>query len=72
MKLKDRVKKNKGSATLVVIITSIIFMIYAQSTYADIIHMKNMYDSYEKDILDEYQTKYEKKINNINLYEEAR
>lgn len=72
MKLKYKFNKIKGSATLIVIITSVIFMLYAQSTYADVSHMKNMYNSYEEEILNEYKKQYDNKINYINLYEEAR
>lgn len=70
MKLKNKKNKIRGSATLIVIIASIIFMLYAQSTYADVSHMKSMYNSYEKDTLDRYNTEYNNKVNEISVYEE--
>lgn len=62
--------KIKGSATLIVIITSIIFMIYAESTYADVRHMTIMHDNYEKDILEMYNTKYNGDAQRLSIYNE--
>ena len=50
--------KKLGSATLVIILFSIVFMLYSTSTYADVRHLKNNYDEYEKNILERYETKY--------------
>lgn len=50
--------KKIGSATLVVILFSIVFMLYASSTYADVRHMKNQYDEYERDIIEKYEIQY--------------
>lgn len=50
--------KVKGSATLIVIIASIVFMLYSQSTYADVRHMSNMQEQYEQNILEKYNNKY--------------
>lgn len=51
-------KNKKASATIVVIIASFVIMIYAQSTYSDVIHMKNMYNTQEKIILEKYKSEY--------------
>jgi len=51
-------KKIKGSATLVVIISSFIVMLYAQSTYSDVRHMKQMYQEQEKIIVEKYDKEY--------------
>ena len=50
--------KKIGSATVVVILFSIVFMLYASSTYADVRHMKNQYDEYERDIIQKYEIQY--------------
>ena len=47
-----------GSATVVVILFAIIFMLYSTSTYADVRHMKNNYTEYENDIIEKYETEY--------------
>jgi len=57
--------KKKGSATLVVIIFSIIYMLYTASTYADVRHMKRTYEEYEKEIINMYEQEYENVVNNI-------
>lgn len=51
-------KKKIGSATLVVVLFSVIYMLYATSTYADVRHMKNKYIEYEKEIIEKYETEY--------------
>lgn len=51
--------KKLGSATLVVIIFSIIYILYATSTYADVRHLKNNYDTYEENIVKKYEQEYE-------------
>ena len=55
--------KKKGSATLVVILFSTIFMLYTVSTYADVRHMKKTYGEYEKEIVNMYEKEYTEKIN---------
>lgn len=50
--------KKIGSATVVVILFSIVFMLYASSTYADVRHMKNQYEEYERDIIEKYEIQY--------------
>ena len=36
--------KRRGSATLVIVLFSIVFMLYATSTYADVRHLRNKYE----------------------------
>lgn len=57
--------KKKGSATLVVILFSTIYMLYSASTYADVKHMKNMYEDYEEEITVLYEKEYQEKVNNL-------
>lgn len=52
MKVKNRLK---GSGTLVVIISAIVFLIYATSTFSDVRHMKYMQEKYEKNIKEIYE-----------------
>lgn len=59
--------KLKGSAILIVILSSVIFTIYASSTYVEEQHFKIMQQKYENNIIKYY----EKDINNIHeIYEE--
>lgn len=51
-------KRKIGSATLVVVLFSVIYMLYATSTYADVRHMKNKYMEYEKEIIEKYEKEY--------------
>lgn len=55
--------KKRGSATLVVILFSTIFMLYTVSTYADVRHMKKTYDEYEKEIVNMYEKEYNSMVN---------
>ena len=57
--------RKKGSATLVVIFFSVIYMLYTASTYADVRHMKRTYEEYEKEVIDMYEQEYENVVNNI-------
>lgn len=57
--------KKIGSATVVVILFSIIFMLYASSTYADVRHMKNQYDEYERDIIEKYEIQYSNTVQEL-------
>ncbi|MBR5227820.1 MAG: hypothetical protein IKV94_04190 [Clostridia bacterium] len=51
----------KGSATLTIIITAIVFLIYAASTYTDISHLKKMHNKYFNNIQDTYNKEYDYK-----------
>jgi len=53
--MKEKLKKLKGSGTLIVIISAIVFLIYATSTFSDIRHMKYMQEEYEKNIKEIYE-----------------
>ena len=57
--------KRKGSATIVVIIFAIVFMLYATSTFADVRHMKNQYNEYEKQIIEKYEREYNNKVQEL-------
>ena len=57
--------KKIGSATVVVILFSMIFMLYASSTYADVRHMKNQYDEYERDIIEKYEIQYSNTVQEL-------
>lgn len=57
--------KKRGSATLVVILFSTIYMLYTASTYADIRHMKKTYEKYEQEIISIYEQKYEEIVNEL-------
>lgn len=52
-------KKKIGSATLVVIMFSIIYILYSSSTYADVRHLKNNYETYKERINEKYEEEYE-------------
>lgn len=67
MKNLSKKSKIKGSATLVVIIASVVFMLYAQSTRADAKHMANMHEKYKESILKEYNEEYTEKVNELNI-----
>ena len=54
--------KRKGSATVVIILFSIIFMLYATSTYADVRHLRNKHDEYEQYIIERYEIEYDNKM----------
>jgi len=57
--------KRKGSATVVIVLFSIIFMLYASSTYADVRHLRNKYDEYEQFIIERYETEYNNKTQEL-------
>lgn len=57
--------KKIGSATVVVILFAIVFMLYASSTYADVRHLRNQYNQYEKDIIERYETEYKNKVQEL-------
>lgn len=57
--------KKIGSATVVVILFAIVFILYATSTFADVRHMKNQYNEYEEDIIEKFETEYSNKIQEL-------
>lgn len=57
--------KKIGSATVVVILFAIVFMLYASSTYSDVRHMRNQYNEYEQDIIEKYEVKYNNKVQEL-------
>lgn len=61
--IKDRLR---GSGTLVVILSSVAFSIYAMSTFSEQEHYKLIQSRYEKDI----KSTYEKNVDKISEYYE--
>lgn len=57
--------KKIGSATVVMILFSIVFMLYATSTYADVRHLRNKFNEYEQDIIERYETEYSNQIQEL-------
>ena len=57
--------KRRGSATVVIILFAIVFMLYATSTYADVRHLKNKYNEYEQNIIQKYELEYNKKVQEL-------
>lgn len=53
--MKEKLKRLKGSGTLIVIISAIVFMTYATSTFSDVRHMKYMQEEYENNIREIYE-----------------
>ena len=49
----------KGSATIIVIISAIVFFTYAISTFSDIRHMKYMQEKYEDNIREIYESDFD-------------
>ena len=54
--------KKKGSATLIVILFSTIYMLYTASAYADVRHMVKTYENYKEQIVDMYEQEYQNKV----------
>lgn len=54
--LKCRTKN--GSATVVIIITAVVFLVYISSTYTDILHLKKMHEKYYTNIQNLYDIEY--------------
>ena len=52
-------EKLKGSGTLIVIISAIVFLTYSISTFSDVRHMKYMQEKYEKNIREIYEKELE-------------
>lgn len=50
----NKIKRLKGSGTLIVIISAIVFLTYATSTFSDVRHMKYMQEEYENNIRELY------------------
>ena len=57
--------KKIGSATVVVIVFAIVFILYATSTFADVRHMRNQYEEYERDIIERFNTEYNNKVQEL-------
>lgn len=57
--------KRRGSATVVIILFSVVFMLYATSTFSDVRHLKNKYDEYEQDIIERYEKEYNNKLQEL-------
>lgn len=57
--------KRRGSATVVIILFAIVFMLYATSTYADVRHLKNKYNEYEQNIIQKYELEYNNKVQEL-------
>lgn len=53
--MKNKLNKIKGSGTLIVIISAIVFIMYATSTFSDVRHMKYMQEEYENNIREIYE-----------------
>ncbi len=53
--MKEKFKSLKGSGTLIVIISAIVFLTYATSTFSDVRHMKYMQEKYEDNIREIYE-----------------
>ena len=50
----NKIQRLKGSGTLIVIISAIVFLTYATSTFSDVRHMKYMQEEYENNIRELY------------------
>ena len=53
--MKNKEHKLRGSGTLIVIISAIVFLTYSISTFSDVRHMKYMQEKYEKNIREIYE-----------------
>lgn len=53
--MREKIKKLRGSGTLIVIISAIVFLTYATSTFSDVRHMKYMQEEYENNIREIYE-----------------
>lgn len=53
--MKRCFNKLRGSGTLIVIISAIVFLTYSVSTFSDVRHMKYMQEKYEKNIREIYE-----------------
>lgn len=53
--MKKKLEKLNGSGTLIVIISAIVFLTYATSTFSDVRHMKYMQEEYENNIREMYE-----------------
>lgn len=57
--MKKRInERKKGSATLVIIISAIVFLIYATSTFADVRQMKQLHKEYVDEMVKHYENNY--------------
>lgn len=55
--IEKRGLKN-GSATVVIIITAVVFLVYISSTYTDILHLRKMHEKYHTNIQNMYDKEY--------------
>lgn len=53
--MRNKLKNIRGSGTLIVIISAIVFLTYSISTFSDVRHMKYMQEKYEKNIREIYE-----------------
>ena len=53
--MKKNMRRLRGSGTLIVIISAIVFLTYSISTFSDVRHMKYMQEKYEKNIREIYE-----------------
>lgn len=56
--IKDKNVLKKGSATVVIVITAVVFLVYISSAYTDILHLKKMHEKYYTDIQNLYNMEY--------------
>ena len=54
--MSKKIKSLKGSGTLIVILSAIVFLTYATSTFSDVRHMKYMQEKYENNIREIYES----------------
>ncbi len=48
----------KGSATVTIIVTAVVFLVYIASAYTDILHLKKMHEKYYTNIQNLYEMEY--------------
>lgn len=56
--MKNVKNKKQASATVSIIITAVVFLVYASSAYTDILHLKKMHEKYYTDIQNLYDMEY--------------
>lgn len=56
--MKNKLPFKKGSATVVIVITAVVFLVYISSAYTDILHLKKMHEKYYTDIQNLYNMEY--------------
>lgn len=58
-------KNKKGSAIIVVLVTTIVFLVYTASTYSDMLHLRTMHEKYFSNIEEIMYKEYEHQKTNI-------